>query len=239
MKNLGEVSILIVFLVSTPLASSITYEERIILDLETVESPNGVPVDFSYNETNAEPGSLKSVPGCPKSIDGYPWVYFGNPPRCYLAGTRGPCDIGRYLSLELGSPFGVCGCECILSSLELDLPHLINTSPDGRYKFCKNQGYDAQQKICYDLQQRGPCGPGEWIVRSTSDSLTCVKECPNDDQGRTMFYNHITGECEQVSGGAGFAGSNIHRNKCRDTERYSTIRKMCVPKNTANFLVIG
>ncbi|CAL8091432.1 unnamed protein product [Orchesella dallaii] len=87
-------------------------EKKIVLDIETLL--NGVPIDYSYNESYPDSSdSFYSVPGCPKSDVGYPWVYFGSPPKCYLAGTQGPCDGNQKLFVKSDSEFGFCSCGCI------------------------------------------------------------------------------------------------------------------------------
>ncbi|CAL8091340.1 unnamed protein product [Orchesella dallaii] len=216
--------------------------ERIVSDLEIIESPNGVPVDFNYNETIREPGFLTSAPGCPKSIDRYPWVYFGNPPRCHLAGYSGPCGDDRYLFIEQSYPFGVCVCQCFKFFLQSNQSDSIQTSPSGRYKFCGyNTGYDSQEKICYDLNERGPCALGQWLVRNSSNSLICITECPIV-AGIRLYYNHNTDQCEKPvygGGGAGASPSYIARNRCQAGEHYSSILKDCVPKNPTNTFVLG
>ncbi|CAL8091337.1 unnamed protein product [Orchesella dallaii] len=248
-KNSDKINILLVIIstvASSCLASSYyrtqTIQERIVSDLEIIESPNGVPLDFNYNETSSESGTFPSVPGCPKSIDGYPWVYFGNPPRCYLSGYPGPCPGYRYLFIENGSPYGICGCGCFKYYMEEGLSDLIETSPNGQYKFCgRTQGYDSHKKICYTLSERGPCAPGQWFVRSKSDSLTCIAECPIVDGG-WQVYNPETDQCEQSFGGGGAGGGSagyITPNDCLAKERYSSILKKCVPKRAGNTLVLG
>jgi len=65
-------------------SESLIANERIITDYQDVV--NGVPIDYRYNESAflSSGHGLPSVPGCPKSDEGYPWVYFGLPPKCYL-----------------------------------------------------------------------------------------------------------------------------------------------------------
>jgi len=47
------------------------------------------------------------------------WVQYGNPPRCFLVGEKGPCPDGMKLAAVRNSSVGVCKCECYFYT-ELD-----------------------------------------------------------------------------------------------------------------------
>lgn len=101
---------LIIFPVYFNLAFTQTTQERTITDLEIIYGSHGVPVDYLYNETG---NSFGSVPGCPKFIDWFPWIYYGDPVHCFLAYHSGPCKLGYKLVLQKGSPYGICACDCL------------------------------------------------------------------------------------------------------------------------------
>lgn len=127
-----------------------TKHERVITDIKDVFS--GVPVDFSYNQSAINGVLLErgmtSAPGCPKSVAGYPWVYYGSPTKCYLAGEKGPCDPDQKLLVEYGSFYGFCNCECFEGakrSRDMDKAQFC-TSLDGReYVFI------PEMKKCFSL----------------------------------------------------------------------------------------
>ncbi|ODN05680.1 hypothetical protein Ocin01_00995 [Orchesella cincta] len=74
-----------------------------------VHLKKGVEIDNSYIQPNYGYGfQYASVPGCPKAISGRPWLYYGSPTRCYLAGIQGPCSSHQTLQWRRGSSFGVC-----------------------------------------------------------------------------------------------------------------------------------
>ncbi len=102
-----------------------TPNDRIITNLDLLYGNQGVSVKFAYNETSSS-NHLTSVPGCPKSIDGIPWIYYGDPPRCFLAAQHGPCPLGQKLLVIEGSPYGICACECVVDG-EQDNSFELNT----------------------------------------------------------------------------------------------------------------
>lgn len=96
-------------------AAQTNFYDRIVTNVEDVK--RGVPVDYRYNESSNNLAGLSgriSVPGCPKSEAGLPWVHFqsGNSTKCYLVGTQGPCLPTHVLFMEEGSLLGICNCEC-------------------------------------------------------------------------------------------------------------------------------
>lgn len=143
--------------------------ERTEANLETIYGNQGVPVKFCYNETSVSQ-DVTSVPGCPKSINGIPWIYYGKPPRCFLAGHHGPCPIGQKLLAVHGTPFGICACECFVDDIQLGLINWKPSNPTSnhdktmqipqRYFYClrkKNDGaelgqiFDTETKTCYPI----------------------------------------------------------------------------------------
>ncbi|CAL8091331.1 unnamed protein product [Orchesella dallaii] len=83
-----------------------------VSDMERIAThinPGGEEIDNRYNEPNRGFAySAVSVPGCPKSIEGNTWLYYGEPPRCFLAGIQGPCFQNQHLAPQRQSPFGIC-----------------------------------------------------------------------------------------------------------------------------------
>jgi hypothetical protein len=49
-----------------------------------------------------------------------PWVYVGNPPKCFLSGTQATCPEGMKLGVRSGSPFGACKCNCFFPQTDQD-----------------------------------------------------------------------------------------------------------------------
>lgn len=138
-------------------------KDRIVTDYTVLSSPTGVPIDFSYNET-AQSGVLTSSPGCPKSIEGHPWIYYGDPARCFLAGFQGPCtDTNRVLLVERYSLVGICGCKCLLNFQKTIqqreiLEDTLYFSSNSRYQICpglaQEQAYDKENKKCYNFGEQ-------------------------------------------------------------------------------------
>ncbi|CAL8091397.1 unnamed protein product [Orchesella dallaii] len=148
---------------NTDSSNSSLVEERIITDIDDVL--NGVPIDLRYNQSSHKhsipPGNLPSVPGCPKSDEGYPWVYYGSPPKCYLAGQRGPCDIDERIFIQYQSPCGICNCNCfegVTRSNEIE--DQFCDIPDGTEFVLM-----AALGKCYRLYDQGPCDKDKWIVK--------------------------------------------------------------------------
>lgn len=132
--------------------------ERIVTNIEDVY--DGVTLDYSYRECGSRtlwgPGSdgLCSVPGCPKSDEGIPWIYYGIPPKCYLAGERGPCELNERLKIVKESPYGICHCDCFEGIIKRAQPQKI--------EFCKSYPTEfvfvAEAKRCFSLfAQVGNC----------------------------------------------------------------------------------
>ncbi|ODM91660.1 hypothetical protein Ocin01_15019 [Orchesella cincta] len=170
--------------------------ERIVTTLAVIDSDEGIPLDYNYNETIKEE-ELTSAPGCPKSIDGFPWVYYGDPPKCHLSGFRGPCGENQLLFLkDFESNEGVCVCEICEKYLISGAP--IQVSPDKRYKFCgPDHVYDKTSRQCYDLNAQGSCEQAQWLVKDSSGvNVKCVPECPKSEESdKVMKYDHNKGEC--------------------------------------------
>jgi len=218
---------------------SLHIKERIITDFNDVL--NGVLIDFAYNEshirTNLSEG-LSSVPGCPKSDEGYPWVYYGSPPKCYLAGQQGPCDLDQTIFVKDGSPFGYCNCKC-LGGIQLRNPL--------EDQFCKPNPiatpelvYLASEEKCYEIYDQGPCGKDKWIVKAVGNGgdggkkTICEKRtCPAGQIPTT------SADGEQGCGNHFYPYSltvGIAPNECESRGmRYSKLRKQCV--NKLNLLI--
>ncbi|CAL8091325.1 unnamed protein product [Orchesella dallaii] len=108
-----------------------------VSDLERIAThinPGGEEIDNRYIEPNYGFGYASvSVPGCPKSIEGNPWLYYGQPPRCFLAGIQGPCFQNQHLEPQRQTPYGIC-IDNTPGSLTVGGPSGITTIPcDGVY----------------------------------------------------------------------------------------------------------
>lgn len=131
-----------------------TLKERIVTDISYVY--DGVLVDYRYNESDTKfipkEGGLLSVPGCPKSVEGYPWVYYGSPKKCYLAGEQGPCPQDQKLFIKAGSPYGFCNCECFEGKEISQEAEFCNSMMDGtEYVFM------SETRQCYAVYDQVSC----------------------------------------------------------------------------------
>ncbi|ODN00315.1 hypothetical protein Ocin01_06367 [Orchesella cincta] len=191
--------------------------ERIITNLKDVI--NGVPIDYSYNESDTiPPAGLISVPGCPKSDEGYPWLYFGSPPKCFLTGQRGPCPADQSLFVELRTPFGFCNCDCFEGTQSS-----VKATPD-QDRFCtallQEFVYMPALEKCFPIFDQGPCAENEWLVKvaenvnGTNAFAKCeTRKCPpgqapvgEDKDGKTSCFGRFSVYASPVS---------IPRNKCK------------------------
>ncbi|CAL8091409.1 unnamed protein product [Orchesella dallaii] len=214
-------------------------EERIITNIEDVE--NGVPIDFNYNETSSSssPGALSSVPGCPRSDEGYPWVYHGSPPRCYLAGQRGPCDVDRSIFITDGSPFGFCNCNCFEG---------VRRSNKIDYQFCKisDSGetdteftFMAALGKCFKIYDQGPCDEDERIVKvvkNTSGGIIVKAMCQRNPLSQILLVSTKNPyESDTDISGVGLIIPHSEE-ECKYTGRkYSKLLKKCVNKFIIKF----
>lgn len=111
------------------------------LQIQSLYTQNNtpIPVNYSFNETlHPSISKYSSAPGCPTSIDGYPFLQYESflddehscqfnelkgpcpapHPRkevlCYLAGFQGPCPSSNEVLLPSNSswPLGQCACSC-------------------------------------------------------------------------------------------------------------------------------
>ncbi|CAL8128275.1 unnamed protein product [Orchesella dallaii] len=224
--------------------------DRIVTDLELIYSSQGIPIDYGYNETKIEKEELASAPGCPKSIEGFPWVYYGNPPKCYLTGLQSPCSKNQLLFLEeieSESNTGVCVCKICQNYLASGAP--MPVSPDGRYKFCgEDNVYDTHEKDCYDLHNQGSCGASQWLVKDSSgSSVTCIPGClKSEEEDKVMKYNHQKGECvlkerpPNPDQNKRTQTYGLTPNSCPSNQRYSSVLKRCFIPNQIRYLgIIG
>lgn len=150
--------LLVIFTLFSPTIFKNSAESlRIISDLELIYGNQGVAVEYWYNETTNNTQKT-SVPGCPTSIDGVPWIYYGNPRRCYLAAHHGPCPLEQKLLVVEGSPYGVCACKCVVDRAQTGL-QFDNQQSKPRYIFCTNKGensnprgqiYDTKDQLCFE-----------------------------------------------------------------------------------------
>lgn len=176
----------------------IVVENRLVMKIPETEEPvnkeriitesmlfrSGVDLDYSYNETAERPEEIVSVPGCPKSVDGYPWVLYRTGeqsiPKCYLVGQHSSvCHGSGVMNYRKGKHFGACACnfqECLQKQgLPLKPGHgefsdlsqgnhlkRRNGLPGKlRYRFCRPIGisceefvYDQKEKRCDILYTR-------------------------------------------------------------------------------------
>ncbi|CAL8091405.1 unnamed protein product [Orchesella dallaii] len=216
--------------------------ERIVTDPQILWT--GAPIDYSYNESHirSDPSDgFSSVPGCPKSDEGYPWVYFGLPPKCYLTGQKGPC--GAYLSLfaKKGTPFGFCNCDCFQ-----DLESGENENKD-QDRFCKGSSfiefvYMPAVGKCFALYYQGPCKGDEWLVKvaegvnNTNAIAKCeTRKCPegvvpygDDEDGKPYCSGRVSAYAPVTI---------IPRKECIEMGmRYSELLKKCVKRYKLNFV---
>ncbi len=159
--------------------------ERVITNLETIYSAHGVPLDYSYNETTSN--TLTSVPGCPRSIEGLPRIYYGNPKRCYLAQHIDPCGIGEKLLAQNESLYGICGCECMTLDPER-YSNLRNSKErylyfeDDTGEFPYGQIFDTKERKCYGKYERGPRVKPRYVIAGIfDDKRTCLPLCIEKD----------------------------------------------------------
>ncbi|CAL8091389.1 unnamed protein product [Orchesella dallaii] len=219
-------------------------KERIITDIKDVR--NGVKIDYSYNESvtivdlSTSREGLASVPGCPKSDEGYPWVYFGSPPKCYLTGQRGPCEGDQSLFIKKGTPFGFCNCDCFQDQ------ESRGKEKKDQDRFCTARleefVYMPALEKCFTLYDQGPCKTDEWLVKvskgvnNTNAIAKCeTRKCPKgqvphgeDKDGKTSCSGRFSVYASPVS---------IPRNECEDRGmRYSELLKKCVKKYSLSFV---
>jgi len=124
------------------------------------------------------------------------WVHLGNPPRCFLVGSKGPCPAGMVVGLQSNSFVGKCKCSCFVKLYE----HMSNAED-----YVANPFLDEQQGFCFDgsshfasdrntkcypLLTQGPCKYNEAFVYNNDTKLPeCrERECPE------MDYQNYKGE---------------------------------------------
>ncbi|CAL8132992.1 unnamed protein product [Orchesella dallaii] len=211
--------------------------ERIITDSEALI--HGVPIDFSYNEGSTSSNSnLKSVPGCPKSDEGYPWVYYGSPKKCYLAGEQGPCMPDQSIFVTSRSAWGFCNCNCFKERK--------GNVKNGQDQFCSgvtSRGviieyvFKSSLRKCYTLFEQGPCNEGEWLVKTTGSTIAgqCEKRrCPFNQIPLQVDNNRNT-VCS-VRPSIRATGTGILRNQCGNYGlTFSMLRQKCVPSFSFRF----
>ncbi len=202
MKLTFVLFLLLVFLIYTTFATPTTQKLRIVTDLQVIGGINGVPIDYNtYNETKTS-FAYPSSPGCPKSIDGYPWLHFKN--NCYLAGYRGPCPEGEMLLIQPNSMNGTCGCDCL--SISINVKYKANETSEERYKTCVSeishvapagQVYDKKEQKCYAYYEQGPCAKGSVIVHRLTENteVTCLPFCSSLPENVQEIASN-SGECE-------------------------------------------
>jgi hypothetical protein len=84
-----------------------------------------------------------------------PWIKYGSPSKCFLAGTQGPCPAGMRIGLQSNNPNeGICKCNCFFPF-----------SDRARQYYDENKGYSGsgrnwdpylneKQPFCYDFQEK-------------------------------------------------------------------------------------
>lgn len=146
----------------------------------------GVDIDFSFNETLiAGSKGRSSSPGCPKSVNGIPWVYYGSPQKCLMSGRRNECKLGSTLLPVEGSTFGKCVCNCLV---DRDFPkerkvetenfiHCKGTSGNLRFRkgeYGYGQIYDKRRSKCFNVGFREECNlKGERVTGLTDGLIDC------------------------------------------------------------------
>ncbi|CAL8091393.1 unnamed protein product [Orchesella dallaii] len=208
--------------------SSVT--ERVVTNIDSVY--NGAPLDYRYNESDSNSlGNPVSSPGCPKSDEGYPWVYYGSPPKCFLAGQQGPCEEDQSLFVKSDSPDGFCNCNCFEGG-KVD-------SKKEQDQFCmgitKEFVFMPARGKCYTIYEQGPCKEDEWLVKMTNSSANGAAEFAHCEKRKCPVGEIPFGEDNNGNTNCGppmkFLASpvSIPRNQCEsDGMKYSELLQKCV-----------
>ncbi|XP_021968395.1 uncharacterized protein LOC110863404 [Folsomia candida] len=165
----------------------------------------GIEVDKSFIQIRSnEPGILSSSPGCPSPTDGYPWVKFGTPTRCYLTGFQGPCPLYMKMLYNQNSPeFGYCQCDCFDNDPSSPFEYYCMRKPsewdlDSAFRA---YGFSSETKSCYALFSQGPCQSDEWFVLDPSGTKSICKKrrCRHPrDPHELIFYSSKTQSCQEL-----------------------------------------
>jgi len=142
------------------------------------------------------------------------WVHLGNPPKCFLVGSKGPCPAGMVVGLQCNSFVGKSKCSCFvklykhMSNAE---EYLANPFLDEQQGFCfdgSSHYASERDKKCYPLLTKGPCKHNEAFVYKNETRLPeCrERECPevdyqNYDSERFGYQILNEGNCSKLSDG--------------------------------------
>lgn len=86
--------------------------------------------------------------------DGYPWVKFGTPARCYLAGFQGPCPLYMKLFYNQTAPeFGYCSCDCFDNDPSSPVEYYCMRKAKEWHSDAEFRayGFSSETKSCYAL----------------------------------------------------------------------------------------
>ncbi|ODN00308.1 hypothetical protein Ocin01_06373 [Orchesella cincta] len=145
----------------------------------------------------------EGLPVCPqKYVDEYeyPYVVYGKPSQCYVAGRQGPCSSGSVLFAKPRSHFGVCSCECFIDEgILFDDSHVRN------YRYCFNARvgqifvYDKKRCACYQLGTQGPCPQGQRIEKGIyEEAPKCVSASNNTKEDLSeQSHTQLESKCPE------------------------------------------
>lgn len=143
-----------------------------------------------------------------------PWIYHGNPERCYLSGHRGPCNSRMKLfARQTDSVRGTCDCDD--AGTYTTSEKYFNAK---NKTFCnhekRNLAYYIPKRQCYYLFERvsfakilksansdlsscavtiwtfhqGPCYFGEWLIINQQGRVICEpRRCPKNLYDTTSY----------------------------------------------------
>ncbi|CAL8091380.1 unnamed protein product [Orchesella dallaii] len=234
------------------------FEERVVSDPNIIHSSFGVPLHSHFNESAVFSNeNITSAAGCPSPIEDLPWLYFGNPPKCFLVGTTGPCASGQIFFGNLSSSYGFCECVCNekLQNQTGNFDHLLKIKEGDRFLFCQLKGglhkineaaYDKENGLCHFLETQAICAAGEWMVKDeTGHGATCIPEC-SSTYGvlSTHSFDYHTRKCIEKPDGLDFIqpislATSIGQRECEEGKVYSKTLNRCIAKSKAFFMRIN
>ncbi|CAL8134998.1 unnamed protein product [Orchesella dallaii] len=166
---------------------------------------NPIEDDEAFATVYDGPEDPSTAPGCPARTFQLPWIYYGNPERCYLAGHRGPCNSRMTMFVRQNEPIrGMCDCDDAGSFTTAESYFLSKNKT-----FCIHEkrrlAYFPPKKRCYYLFERGPCPFGEWLIINAQGNAVCeVRRCPKNLYDTTSyrtpfwFYDNLRDSCYQA-----------------------------------------
>jgi len=169
----------------------------------------------------------------PRSV----WIHFGNPPKCYLAGTRGPCPANMKLGIQPNSCFGLCKCPCFV---EINIRNR-NRSPvldpylETKQGFCFDEiaHFASYKNNCYKLLIQGPCAENETLIvdKETKRADCKARDCPEkrysvSEPERLTFTINYKGACLKIR--------EICENGTTDANSFQTLKVVGTTQDNPN-----